>query len=717
MGPISRLPRTVNDQTNAMKIFPEKFEAQITPLTEQYPDVFSATAGKAQAILGIGALTHDTSAALVCARTGAVLHAVAEERLSNVKHESRFPIGAIHRCCTTARKLGFVISSVAVNFSPIEYLTKAFQNEVRLIVADNKADSLFKALLDYFPEAVPLSFENDNATQRFLASAMHDAGVSQDEARQIAFRATWYLNSGIKYRTIGDIISGLFPGISVQFVNHHVCHAASAYFGSGYAEAAILVIDGQGEADTTSVYRARPDALDLVAQSYWPHSLGSFYLTVTRYLGFDHGDEYKVMGMSAYGEPRFHELLEKSMEVDDQGRLRLLETEHFVVGDVRNSGHRRFRFSEAFAELLPPRAAGTPLSQAHFDLAASAQKAVERLGVRLAEKAVALTGSRKLAIAGGVGLNGLMNEAIRQSGVCDDVFVYPASADDGTSVGAAQAQLFQRKLTDSGRIYSCYFGYEGVEQEIQQALSATGVKYSKPQSIADEIAGALAQGKIVARYRGGAEFGPRALGNRSILANPAFPEMKDILNIRVKHREEFRPFAPACLRERVHEYFDVEIDTPFMLLIARAKPGTAKVVPAVVHVDGTARVQTVTPAQNADFYAIIKAFERQTGLPMVINTSFNVNGEAIVDTPLDAIESFGFMDIDYLAIGDYWIPKQENLATFAEVSHEDYLEKRRTRYANCRFGPLADVDVRAYGPWFFPNQEDLSRFSQSVSDA
>jgi len=282
-----------------------------------------------------------------------------------------------------------------------------------------------------------------------------------------------------------------------------------------------------------------------------------------------------------------------------------------------------------------------------------------------------------------------------------DLFVYPAAGDDGTAVGAAQLVAFARSNFCRPRITTCYYGYGPTDEEITSSLNQKGIAFGKPSLIAETVARAIADGKIVARYNARAEFGPRALGQRSILANPKDAKMKDVLNVRIKHREPFRPFAPVCLRERVSDYFDLNVDAPFMLLICQATERAKREIPAVVHNDGTARVQTVTREQNADLYDIISAFERLSGTPVIINTSFNVNGETIVDSPLDAIESFGFMDIDYLAIGDYWVSKEENAARFAKLSHGDYLEIRRSRFAENLSGAMSIMDISYNNDYVF----------------
>lgn len=694
---------------------PETFDDPIEPLRLRFPDAFNA-AGKRPAVMGLGVLTHDTSAALVCAATGDVLYASPEERLSNTKHDSRFPIGTILRCCQEAVASGYFIEKVAVNFDPSLYLPGVIADDLAAAnVAADRVDPFIAGLRSVSERGHPLDLSNPDACSVEVAALIRGLHLPDESAQRLmARRLTWYLNVSIKYRRLARIIEALFDGLPVRFVAHHDAHAASAYFGSGFDHAAVLVIDGHGEVDTTTLYAAENCRLTRTAQTPWPASLGSIFLATTRYLGFDYGDEYKVMGMSAYGSPKFLGEFKDAVSVSSDGRIVVRESLYFGIQPVRSTGQIRFAILDAFNACCAPRQQGQPISQDHFDLAASVQALIEILGVQLAQAACRLAGSTRLAVAGGVGLNGLMNEAIRRSGAVTDLFVYPAASDDGTSTGAALAVLLESGVSPSKRMQSCYYGGSPTEGQIKSALASAGARYTRPSSINRQIAEAVAAGKIVARYTGGSEFGPRALGHRSILANPALAEMKEVLNVRVKHREQFRPFAPACLREHVGEFFEIDVDAPFMILIVRAKESAKARIPAVVHNDGTARVQTVSAQHNPDFHRTISEFHRLTGVPVMINTSFNVNGEAIVETPMDAIESFAFMDIDYLALGDYWIAKADNPNLINVASHDEYLAIRKSRYAREVAEPLALLDVRKYQSWFYPNQDAVDAWVASV---
>lgn len=645
-----------------------------------------------EVILGVSAFGHDTAASLVVKATGEVLYAVAEERLTNVKHDSRFPAGGIKQCLEKASSLKLTLTDVALNFNPIEFTRGALSNEIYRLIANRlAADDLIETLQNVY--ALNEYYVNGALSKTVIDKAIEKLDCSRATKDILKRRIAFYFNWAIKYRHIYHSICDLFPDQKVHKLNHHLTHAASAFFNSGFTKATVIVLDGQGESETVSVYLGDESGLKKVAATSWPCSLGIFYLSATTHLGFKLGDEYKVMGMAAYGRPRFYDTLKQMISVSDNAELCFHETPYFSMQEMGSSGHIWFTFTKKMADLVPPRDPSAEILQEHFDFAASVQKLAEDIGVDIARKSIALTGEANIAIAGGVGLNGLMNEQIRKRSGCSDIFIYPAAGDDGTAIGAAQLVAFNHSRFAPQRITTCYYGYNPTDQEIVAALNSKGLVYSKPASISQTIASALANNKIVARYNARAEFGPRALGQRSIMANPKNQKTKDILNIRIKHREPFRPFAPVCLREHLGDYFDLDTDAPFMLLICSTKERAKLEIPAVVHDDGTARVQTVTRTQNSDLYEIIDEFRKITGTPVIINTSFNVNGETIVDTPLDAIESFGFMDIDYLAIGNYWVSKEENAAKFAKISHDDYLQIRRARFEEFLSGPMSALDI------------------------
>ena len=680
-------------------------------LLASYPQLAPRANDTNAAVLGIGTFGHDAAASLIEAKSGRVLFAVAEERLTNRKHDWHFPVGAIDECCQVAAERGMTLESVAVNFRADEFVTKTWFQEIGKMVPDPVASQSIRDFLSVqLSDREYLSVDRPTDWAHELLAHLQTLGLDQTTNHRLLKRMTWYWNWAVKYGRIADTITRYVEGVPIRFFNHHESHAASAYFNSGFESATVIVIDGMGEADTVSVYRAESGSLTRVSESSWPHSLGIFYLFATQHLGFQLGDEYKVMGMSAYGKPTYRDALRDMISVDSQARLCLHDTDYLKLGELGPHGHLAYQFTEAFHKLLPQRSSEDPIEQQHFDFSASVQELTEKTGVELVQQAIALTGLPNVALAGGVALNGLMNEAIRTHSGCDGIFVYPAAADDGCAVGAAQLAANESHSIGRQRIKSCYFGHEVTDAEAVETIRRRSVRATRPDSIHEEIARALAEGKIVARCTSRAEFGPRALGHRSLLAHPGLATMKETLNARVKHREEFRPFAPACLRERVSEFFEIHEESPFMLLIGQAREKTRELAPSVVHADGTARVQTVCQSENEDLYKIITHFEKLTGLPIVINTSFNVNGESIVDTAEDALESFGYMDVDYLALGDHWISKEENPSILPQLSSDDYLSIRKQRFSQRNLGPLTQLDVAEFDQAFSPSEESLRRF-------
>lgn len=642
------------------------------------------------AILGISTLGHDAATALVDAEDGQVLYAIAEERLTNLKHTSRFPIASLRAAQAHATAHGYRIDTVALSFAPAEFSSGTLRRELEKHVTDASVRepiwTTIEQLLpwsDYYQEG---SFSHKTLTpllQRIADPAARDV---------IERRIEWYYNWSIKYRWLQSIVAQMFPGANCVGVNHHLTHAVSAFFNSGFEDSCVITWDGQGESQTVCVYDATRGSLRLVAETHWPTSLGILYFGVTNYLGFKLGDEFKVMGMAAYGKPVYYELFRKLLQTDETLRVIFADSPYYGVQEF-DQGHMWNYFSEEMVKVVPKRKRSEELQQAHFDLAASLQKAFEDFGAEFAAKALEKTGRRRICLAGGVALNGLMNEAIRRRTQCESIFIYPAAGDDGCAVGAAQSVVFQQKAPAPRAMGMPFYGGGSTEEEIRSLLKTTGVKFDEPADIHRRIAEALADGKIVARFTGRSEFGPRALGNRSIMASAQTPEMKDTLNIRIKHREQFRPFAPACLLEHTPEYFEMEVEAPFMLLIAQAKDIARQKIPASVHSDGTSRVQTVSEQSNPSFYKTIKAFQGITGIPSVINTSFNINGEAIVETAQDALESFAQMDIDFLALEGFWIDKTLNEDCFPKQSDAEFLEVRKKRYQEAFEHPLKNLEI------------------------
>ncbi len=557
-------------------------------------------------ILGLSCFYHDAAACLV--RDGVVIAAAEEERFSRRKHDAGFPLGAIAYCLA--------------------------------------AGGLAPADLDYvvFYEKPLVKFE------RILASY-----VATFPRSRVAFtRAmqTWLteklwirptIRARLPYR--GEVLFG----------DHHLSHAASAYYPSPYEDAAIVTVDGVGEWTTTTIGHGRGLDVELVKEIRYPHSLGLLYSAFTTYLGHEANEgEYKVMGMAAYGEPRYADQVRQLVQLGDDGSFQL-DMRYFAYHASLEGVARRFL--DLFG---PPRAPDDGLEPRTADIAASIQRVTEDVLVAIARHARQLTGARYLVMAGGVALNCLANTRILQEAGFDGVWIQPAAGDSGGAVGAA-LHLYHMVLRGprAAPLRNAYLGPAYDAEAIETFLRARDIGYERlgERDLVETTARLLADGQVVGWYQGRMEFGPRALGARSILADPRDPAMKDVLNEKIKHRERFRPFAPAVLLEAAADYFDLGCPSPYMLFTARARPERQAAIPSVTHVDGTARLQTVTPEENGRFAALLQAFGRRTGVPVLINTSFNVRGEPIVCTPAEAYNCFAHTDMDYLVLGDYLIDR------------------------------------------------------------
>jgi len=452
-----------------------------------------------------------------------------------------------------------------------------------------------------------------------------------------------------------EAMTGVCPRAFVP-VRHHVAHAASAYYPSGFDEALILTIDGTGEVESAMLAVGRSGEIRRLRTTLLPTSLGTLYLLITVFLGFRSlGDEYKVMGLAAYGDPRpYRDVFMDLVPVDRQGC--------YTTPLLGGGGFRDY----VLTHLGRPRGRHDPIELRHADIAASLQEALTNAVLSSLQQARAESGLRNLCMAGGVALNCSMNGAIARSGLFDRIFVQPASSDEGCSVGAALSAW--AGLTDRGseairRWEHVYLGPAYGTEEILAALTehADRVTWTREPSIAAAVADALAGGEVVGWYQGKMEFGPRALGNRSILADPRRPEMKDRVNATVKYRESFRPFAPAVTLEDAGEFFEMDglAESPFMLFAVPVRPDKRSVLPSVTHVDGSARVQTVARSVNPLFWELLQEFRKRTGVPVLLNTSFNVRNEPIVCSPGDAFQCFLSTGIDRLALGDFLVVKKK----------------------------------------------------------
>lgn len=428
-----------------------------------------------------------------------------------------------------------------------------------------------------------------------------------------------------------------------SFLEHHLAHEASAFLASPFEEAAVLTMDGRGERVSTSCGHFYEGQYERLRQVSLPHSLGLLYEDVTRYLGFLHSsDEYKVMALASYGDPTYADVFRRIVQSDREGGYRSVP----------------YDFLERFG---PPRQRGDPFEQKHKDIARSLQLALEEIVLDMACWLHERTGSENLCMAGGVALNCVMNARVADEGPFRRVWVQPAAGDAGTALGAALwLDFLHRERRRDWHMDHAYLGPEYRDAEITQFLKRSGARFHRMQNVAEEAAALLADEKILAWFQGRMEFGPRALGARSILASPRRPEMQARLN-ELKDREDFRPVAPVVLQERAHEWFDPKgrecIDAPFMLFVFDVRAEVAHQIPAVRHTDGTARVQTVTARQNPLLYELLRAFGELTGVPVLVNTSFNTRGEPVVCTPRDAVESFYTSPLDAMVIGNFLVEK------------------------------------------------------------
>ncbi|MBI4353708.1 MAG: carbamoyltransferase [Candidatus Omnitrophica bacterium] len=560
-------------------------------------------------ILGVNTgFAHDASATLI-GDQGIVL-AVEEERLDRVKFGKGFPHLAIERCLRTAGISWSDVDAVGFNFDP----WRMFRANVRLNLQELARLKAFKPALFYLGWSVyPLLSDLREAEK-------------------------------IKQFTEGRV--------APRFLDHHACHAASAFYASPFEEAAILTMDNRGEEVSATISVGRGTAIERLGTVSLPHSLGMLYLSVTLHLGFHIGDEYKVMGLAAYGQPAYADLFADLLQMDGRGSFRLNPAYFDYMGAER-------WFSRKFTAVVGPRRrVDEPITQRHRDLACSLQRRLEDVLARMAEDLHQRTGLADLCLAGGVAFNSVANGALLRRSPFRRIFVQPAAGDAGTSLGAA-FEIAHREFHApryAPMTHACV-GPSFRDEEVEEALQACKLPYTRAPSLTRRVAELLAEGKVIGWFQGAVEFGPRALGSRSILADPRRPEMKDLVNRCIKHREGFRPFAPAVLAERAAEYFECDHPSPFMLFVCPVRPEKRHEIPAVTHVDGSARLQTVRREDHPRFWELIKAFESLTGVPIVLNTSFNLNGEPMVCTPWDAIRCFFGSGLDYLAMGPFLVGK------------------------------------------------------------
>jgi carbamoyltransferase len=591
-------------------------------------------------VLGLSQV-HDSAAALV--RDGEIVAFVEEERMTRVKHDGRFPAHAARTCL----ELG------GITLGDVDHVAYYWQGrrEVRHAA---------RHFLRYLPDTLAV-FRNDGGTYTDHASGLLQTvrtGGAQGHQDDYHVGGALLLHLRRSF-TVGSTLrrSLDYQGptrFRTHLVDHHRAHAASAYLLSPFDHSAIITWDGIGS-DGTSTYLAvgEGDRMREFRRVRFPHSLGAMYACLTAYLGFHPArDEGKVMGLAAYGEPRYLDQLRELVRLLPDGRYEL------DLSWFRHHATGKHQVSQKFLDRFGPPRPRTrePVPQHYADIAYGLQVTLEEAGLHVARWLQAETGLTNLATAGGVALNSVMNGRLLLETPFEEFFAQPAAADDGSALGAALAVSTARGAPRPRGEY-VFLGPRYDEPELEKALTDAGLAYHRPERITDTAAQALASGKIIGWFQDRMECGPRALGNRSILADPRGPDTKDRLNQKVKHREPFRPFAPSCLADRSGEYFASDYPSPVMLLVFDVLEHQRERVPAITHADGTARVQTVSAADNPRYYELISEFDRLTGVPMVVNTSFNDNEEPIVCSPADAVSCFLRTDLDALALGPFWVEK------------------------------------------------------------
>jgi carbamoyltransferase len=594
-------------------------------------------------ILGISAYYHDSAAALV--RDGEIVAAAQEERFSRRKHDARFPSHALDYC----------LAQEGISLDQVDYV--AFYDKPFL-----KFERLLETYLSFAPRGLR-SFQM--AMPLWLREKLFQKDLLHKELKKHGGK-----NFDWKKRLL--------------FTEHHLSHAASAFFPSPFEEAAVLVMDGVGEWATTSAAHGKGNRLDITKEIFFPHSLGLLYSAFTYYTGFKvNSGEYKLMGLAPYGKPQYtQKIFDHLLDVKPDGSFRLnLEYFDYCTGLRMTNG----KFDELFGG--PARKPEELLTQRHMDVAASVQAALEQVVLRLTRSLAAETGSKNLCLAGGVALNCVANGYILRDGHFKNLWIQPAAGDAGGALGAALAGYHLYKdqprpiAAGLDQMKGAYLGPSFSQAEIEAQLTKAGAKFS----VVDEAAllklcvEALTQEKAIGWFQGRMEFGPRALGARSILADPRSPRMQSLLNLKVKFRESFRPFAPSVLRESVSEWFDMNVASPYMLLVAGVVESRRKTmteeqqklfgieklnvprsdIPAVTHVDYSARVQTVHKETNPLYHALITGFQEKTGCGVLVNTSFNVRSEPIVCTPEDAFRCFMGTELDVLAVGNCLLRKED----------------------------------------------------------
>ena len=547
---------------------------------------------------------HDSSACVV--RDGELLFAIAEERISRVKHDAGFPHQSIQACLEYSRVRADQLDEVCFGWPTAG---PGFRHDLKCMATGG----------------LPFTYLNLLTSTLHFLSMRHQGGGAEKFRQQFG---------NVKAR--------------MRFVDHHLAHALSAYAYSGFSEAAVVVMDGRGAWEATSIWHGRKGRLEHVLTIPFPDSVGFFYSEFTAYLGFQRNtDEWKVMGLAPYG----HRGLDVRPFID-------FETTPYRVYPKRLFANGASQFSDIAVRLGPPRTAESEIEERHKNIAYAVQEACEKAMMNVVRLAMEKTHCRNVCLAGGVALNSKANGKILASGLLEEIFVQPAASDDGAALGAALAPY----LDNDGRLPKmlmrhAYLGPSFGDDTIEATLKTYKLRPTRLGDPAKTAAELLAQGKILGWFQGRMEFGPRALGSRSILADPRDPEMNVKVNNAVKFREWWRPFAPSLKKEAAGDFLESATDSPFMILTAQVRPEKRQVIPSVTHVDGSARPQTVEKEINPLYWRLIDEFGKRTGVPVVMNTSFNLRGEAIAHTPTDALRTFFSSGMDALVIGSFLVEK------------------------------------------------------------
>ncbi len=590
-------------------------------------------------ILGISAFYHDSAACLL--KEGEIVAAAQEERFTRKKHDASFPKNAIK----------FVLEYSNINLSSVDK-----------IVFFEKPFLKFERLLETYVAFAPKGFTS-------FCKAM------PIWLREKLFQKNLLLNK------LKEIDENYKSDENIFFSDHHLSHAASAFFPSPFEEAVVLTADGVGEWATTTVAIGKKNTLEIKKEIHFPHSLGLLYSAFTYYTGFKvNSGEYKLMGLAPYGAPIYEDLIKKLIDIKEDGTFRL-DQKYFNYSTGLTMTNKKF---DSLFGQKPRDPKKDKITKFHMDIAASIQKVTEEVMIKLAKSIRKEYAIKNLCLAGGVALNCVANGKILKEKIFDKIWIQPAAGDAGGSLGAALALWYldlkkKRDVNPSDNMKGSYLGTEFSQEEIENELNMAGARFEtvKYDEMIEKTSKLLSNQKAIGWFQGRMEFGPRALGSRSIIGDPRSEQMQKNLNLKVKYRESFRPFAPSILRENLNEWFNIDVDSPYMLLVAdvisekkiemtqeqKKLFGIEKLnikrseIPAVTHVDYSARIQTVSEKTNKPYYDLILNFDQRTGCPVIVNTSFNVRGEPIVNTPKDAFNCFMGTDLDFLVIGNCILDK------------------------------------------------------------